>query len=280
MEGSLLTSHGSRLIEFVHSAYTGGPIHGVIGTNALRERLNPFVFLDHFDVATKSKWGFDWHPHSGVATFTYVLASDLEHADTSGAGGRLGQGGVQWMASGNGIWHQEYYHQRAEGVVNGLQLWIALPPALENGPNHYQDGQVEDLPVVDNTRVLAGKYATASSPMVTPVDFNCFDVALGAGSAWEFTPPEDHDVAWIYTRDGGVETARTSVEPRTIAVFEPTSEPIVVTAAHEAASFVIGTAPGNHETIVASAGSMHTNAEALRSGQRRIAEIADQARTR
>ncbi|MGH1493180.1 MAG: pirin family protein [Acidimicrobiales bacterium] len=278
-----MTSNTSRPVEFTHSAYTGGPIHGVIGSNELRKRLNPFVFLDHFDVATDSKWGFDWHPHSGVATFTYVQAADLDHADTSGASGRLHQGGVQWMASGNGIWHQEYYHPRSEGSVNGLQLWIALPPELENGPNHYQDVQAEDLPVVGNTRVLAGSYMSAASPVTTPVDFNVFDVTLNAASAgepatWEFTPPEDHDIAWLYTQNGTVETAGTTVAPRTIAVFESSSEPITITAANDGASFIVGTAPANHQPIVASRGSMHTNAEALRSGQQRIAKIADQAR--
>jgi len=274
-----MSPQSSRPVEFTHSAYTGGPIHGVIGTNQLRERLNPFVFLDHFDVSTDDKWGFDWHPHSGVATFTYVLAADLDHADTSGASGRLRQGGVQWMASGNGIWHQEYYHPRAENAVNGLQLWIALPPELENGPNHYQDGQAEDLPVVDDTSVLAGTYGTASSPIVAPVDFNCFDVALEAGSSWEFTPPPDHDVAWVYTRDGAVETAGTAVASRTLAVFEPTGGSIAI-ASEEGAFVVVGTAPANSEPIVASGGSMHTNADALRSGQQRISEIADQVRNK
>jgi len=269
----------TRSVEFIHSAYTGGPIHGVIGTDQLRERLNPFVFLDHFDVSTDSKWGFDWHPHSGVATFTYVLAADLDHADTSGASGRLHEGGVQWMASGNGIWHQEYYHPRAENSVNGLQLWIALPPELENGPNHYQDGQTEDLPEVGNTRVLAGTYMSVSSPIVAPVDFNCFDVTLDAGDSWEFMPPDDHHVAWVYTRDGAVETGGTSVASRTLAVFDTTGGSIII-GSEQGASFVVGTAPANREPIVASGGSMHTNAEALQSGQRRIAEIADEVRNK
>lgn len=275
-----MTTQTSRSVELTHSAYTGGAIHGVIGNNELRKRLNPFVFLDHFDLETDSKWGFDWHPHSGVATFTYVLASDLDHADTSGAGGRLSQGGVQWMASGNGIWHQEYYHPRSEGAVNGLQLWIALPPELENGPNHYQDSQAEDLPVVDNTRVLAGTYMSASSPIVTPVDFNCFDVTLDAGDSWDFTPPANHDIAWIYTRDGSITSAGKTMEPRTIAVFDPSSDPIAVTTPAGPASFVIGTAPANDAPIVARGGSMHTTAAGLQSGQQRISEIADQARDR
>jgi hypothetical protein len=76
-----------------------------------------------------------------------------------------------------------------------------------------------------------------------------------------------------------VSSAETTVAPRTLAVFEPSSESIVVTAADEMASFVVGTAPANHQPIVASGGSMHTTAAALRSGQRRIAEIADRART-
>ncbi len=272
------TGHTSRSVEFTHSADNGGPIHGVIGTNELRRRLNPFVFLDHFDVTTDSKWGFDWHPHSGVGTFTYVLASDLDHADTGGAVERLDEGGVQWMASGGGIWHQEYYHPRAEHQVSGFQLWIALPPDLENGPSNYQDVASDDLPVVDTTSVLAGTFMAATSPIDVPVNFNYFDVTLDASTEWSFTPPADHDVAWIFTHDGNVETGGTTVEPRTLAVFEASIDPIVVTSASEGAKFMVGTAAASTQPIVARGGSMHTTAEALQSGQRRIAELADQTR--
>ena len=272
-----MTDSTARPVEFTHSAYTGGAIHGVIGQAELRTRLNPFVFLDHFDLEADRKWGFDWHPHSGVATFTYVVASDLDHADTSGARGRLREGGVQWMASGNGIWHQEYYHPRPEGIVNGLQLWIALPPEVENGPNHYQDGQAEDLPISGTTRVLAGTYQSASSPIVAPIDFNCFDVELDVNESWDFSPPQNHDIAWVYTRSGAIETCGTVVDPRTLAVFEPSSEPISIATPVTRAAFVVATAPANHEPIVARGGSMHTTTAGLQAGQRRIAEIADKA---
>ena len=76
----------------------------------------------------------------------------------------------------------------------------------ENGPVNYQHAESSDLPVVGNTRVLSGQYAGAMSPIDAPVDFNYFDVALDTDELWEFQPPADHDVAWLYTQQGSVRT--------------------------------------------------------------------------
>lgn len=78
-----------RAVEFTFGGHPArnGDIKQMF-TELIRERLKPFVFLDHFDVQTNEEWGFPYHPHSGVATFTYTQTADLRHLDTRWPPGR------------------------------------------------------------------------------------------------------------------------------------------------------------------------------------------------
>ena len=72
----------------------------------LGEFLKPFVFLDLFGFTpTAGHKGFGMHPHSGIATLTYMIEGDLGYEDTTGKKGVLPAGGVEWMRAGNGVWH-------------------------------------------------------------------------------------------------------------------------------------------------------------------------------
>lgn len=230
----------NRTIEFI---YAGNPArNGDINqlfTGELRERLKPFVFLDHFNVQTTEPWGFPYHPHSGVATFTYTQTADLEHLDTGGNKGVLKRGGIQWMAAGGGIWHEEFY-QPGEGTVKGLQLWMTLPPDQENGPVGYQHVAAGGIPLVGQTRVLAGVFEDATGPIETPYPFNYYDVTTS--ETWTALVPADHDVAWLYTHEGAVMAGDTEVPAQHLAVFSKEDGPVEVTPLNENVGFVFGSA--------------------------------------
>ena len=262
----------TRTIDFTFPGSGGSPIRAMVPTAELRERLKPFVFLDHFDVATSERWGFPYHPHSGVATFSYPQASDLHHQDTGGNGGVVAEGSVQWMAAGGGIWHEEFYVPRA-GKVSGLQLWVVLPPDRENAEVEYQVAEQEELPKIGGTRVLAGAFGDAKSPIITPYEFNYFDVQLRSGEGWKFEPPPEHDVAWAYNYAGSLEVAGDRVAPKHLVVLSEEPGRVELEAGSEDAAFVIGTAKRTPWPIVASRGSMHTSQGALDAGTRQIAEL-------
>ncbi len=265
-------SENIRSVEFSYSGHSarGGEINQLF-TAKLRERLKPFVFLDHFDVKSEKPWGFPYHPHSGVATFTYTQTADLKHVDTGGHEGVLEKGGVQWMASGGGIWHEEFY-QPTNGTVQGLQLWMTLPPELENGDVSYQQVGEPKLPVVGDTRVLTGSYEGEASPIDTPYPFNYFDVQTD--KLWKFTPPASHDLAWIYTYGGAVRIEDSEVPARHIAVLESGNSPIEIAPLGDRAEFVIGTAKHSTDNLVVGQFSMHTTKEKLESGLARVRELA------
>lgn len=259
-----------RAVEFTYAGHParGGDINQMF-TEDIRNRLKPFVFLDHFYTDADRPWGFPYHPHSGVATFTYTQTADLRHIDTGGHEGVLKAGGVQWMAAGGGIWHEESY-QPLHGSVHGLQLWLTLPPELENGPVHYQHADGSRLPVVDNTRVLAGTFADQSSPIETPVAFNYFDVQTAR--TWRFEPPDAHDVAWLYTYGGAAVVGGVEVLERHIAILEQ-SGTIEVSPLGEDTHFVVGTAAASPSPLVVGQFSIHSSQEALERGLTRIREL-------
>src|SRR4029078_294163 len=99
----------------------------------LGEAVKPFVFLDlaQFDGrSAPTPMEYLWHPHSGIATVTVPRDGEIRIADTTGADVVLPAGGIEWMRAGNGVWHTG---QAEPGAARAFQLWVALPPELENG---------------------------------------------------------------------------------------------------------------------------------------------------
>ena len=136
------------------------------------EKFDPFLLLDDFrnDDPEAYKRGFPWHPHRGIETITYVLAGEVEHADSIGNQGILGPGSVQWMTAGSGIMHQEMPRGNSTGQMHGFQLWANLPSSLKMTSPRYQDVAAEDIPeIVDDdgtrVRVIVGAFWGASGPV-------------------------------------------------------------------------------------------------------------------
>jgi redox-sensitive bicupin YhaK (pirin superfamily) len=134
--------------------------------------LDPFLLFDDFrndDPASFEK-GFPWHPHRGIETITYVLAGEVEHADSLGNSGSLGAGDIQWMTSGSGILHQEMPKGNSNGQMHGFQLWANLPRDLKMTDPRYQDIQGTEIPEIfedDGTRVkvIVGSFWGKTGPV-------------------------------------------------------------------------------------------------------------------
>ena len=110
---------------------THGPVTRLMSPSDFGEILKPFVFLDLFDHEGPPFNG-PLHPHSGIATLTYVAEGAVSYIDPDNVKGTLSAGGVEWMQAGRGMWHGGGLDKA--GRTRGFQLWIALPPELELGP--------------------------------------------------------------------------------------------------------------------------------------------------
>jgi hypothetical protein len=149
------------------------------------EILKPFVFLDLFDHQGAPFIG-GLHPHSGIATLSYVIEGAVSFIDPDNVRGTLPAGGVEWMQAGRGMWHGGGLDKA--GRTRGFQLWIALPPELELGPTVSIYQAREDVPQDGPARVLLGSYSSASSVIVSPSPINYFAVRLKGGERCATNP--------------------------------------------------------------------------------------------
>ena len=230
--------------------------------------LKPFVFLDFFD-HEGAPFTAGLHPHSGIATLTYIAEGAVSYVDPENVRGTVAEGGVEWMLAGRGMWHGGGLDK--PGRTRGFQLWIALPPELELGPATSIYLAPEDIAKDGPARVLLGSYGSASSPIASPAPINYLAVRLRAGARWRYEPPTGHTVLWTAVASGSV-SVPDELRPGDLAAFEASSQAVEFEARTDA-EFVLGSAVPHKYDLVLGSHSVHTTPAALRDAQAHIAAI-------
>jgi redox-sensitive bicupin YhaK (pirin superfamily) len=232
------------------------------------EILKPFVFLDLFD-HEGSPFDGPLHPHSGIATLTYIAEGAVSFIDPNNERGTLSAGGVEWMQAGRGMWHGGGLDKT--GRTRGFQLWLALPPELESGPtiSIYQGREV--VPQEGPARVLLGSYGSASSAIVSPSPINYLAVRLKAGERWHYQPPAGHTVLWTAVASGIV-SVPDELQAGDLAAFEQSDQAIDFVA-RTGAEFVVGSAAPHKYDLVLGSHSVHTTPATLRDAQANLSAI-------
>ena len=251
-----------------------GGITRLVSPGDLGQLIKPFVFLDHFKMEAGRGGKMGMHPHSGIATVTVIMEGAVEYSETTGSQGVLRTGGVEWMAAGNGVWH-DGGPVEGEGV-HGFQLWLALPAEDENGPSHSQYLGAQQVPSAGPARVILGAYGDVASPIQPRASVTYLHVKLYDGERWNYTPPAGHDVAWVAVGNGALHTAG-AVIGREVAVFEEGQAAIEFVAEGET-EFVLGSAVKHPYDLVTGYYSVHTSEAALAQGETEIQRIGKQLR--
>jgi redox-sensitive bicupin YhaK (pirin superfamily) len=246
-----------------------GPITRLMSPSDFGRLLKPFVFLDLIDNQGKPFSGFGLHPHSGIATVTYIAEGSVRYEDTNGATGLLPAGGLEWMRAGGGVWHGGGAGE--PGRTRGFQLWIALPPELELGPSESVYLAPEVIPHDGPARVLVGSYGTATSSIKAPSPMNYLAVRLKAGARWSYQPPAEHTVLWTAVGRGSV-LVPDELQQGDLVAFTPSSSAIEFEARSDA-EFVLGSAVPHDYDLVLGSHSVHTSTEALGEAEARISAI-------
>ena len=247
---------------------TRGPVTRLMSPSDFGEILKPFVFLDLFEHEGVPFNG-GLHPHSGIATLTYVVEGAISYIDPDDVRGTVPAGGIEWMRAGRGMWHGGGLDKA--GRTRGFQLWIALPPELELSSAAGIYLAPEDVPEGGPVRVLLGKYGSASSAIVSPSPINYLAIRLKAGERWRYEPPAGHTVLWTAVASGTV-SVPDELRRGDFAAFEPSSEAVEFEAQADA-EFVLGSAVPHEYDLVLGTHSVHTTPAALRDAQAHIAEI-------
>jgi redox-sensitive bicupin YhaK (pirin superfamily) len=259
----------NRPIALRTAGHSHGPITRLISPGDVGELVKPFVFLDLFKVSPANFRGFPMHPHSGIATLTWVLGGSGVYEDTTGKSGLLPAGGMEWMQAGGGVWHTG--HPIGEIPFEGFQLWVALPPELENADARSTYLSPEHIPQAGPVKVLLGEYHGLSSIVPPPSAMNYLAVELQDGEEWSYQPPAGHDVAWLAVARGELEAAKT-IGRGELAVFADGNEAIRVRA-KGTTSFVVGFAAKHPYPLVLGNYSVHTSTDALYRGEANIRRI-------
>ena len=189
-----------------HWVGDGFPVRSLFSYDRLgADHLSPFLLLDHagpHDFAPASRpRGVGAHPHRGFETVTLVYRGELAHRDSTGSGGRIGEGDVQWMTAGAGIVHEEFHSPaftERGGTLEMVQLWVNLPAAHKSAPAAYQTLLDADIPRValpgraGELRVIAGSYRGHEGPARTFSPVEMWDLRLEPGGETSLRVPEGH----------------------------------------------------------------------------------------
>jgi redox-sensitive bicupin YhaK (pirin superfamily) len=266
--------HAVRQIAARTRGQTEGRITRLMSPSDFGQVLKPFVFLDLFDNNGMPFKGFGLHPHSGIATLTYIAEGSVRYEDTNGAKGVIPAGGVEWMRAGGGVWHGGGVGE--PGRTRGFQLWIALPPELELGPSVSIYQSPDDLQHDGPARVLLGTYGAAASAIEAPSSINYLAVRLEAGQRWQYQPPPNHTVLWVAVGSGAV-SVPDELRHGDLAAFAPSNDAVEFEARSDA-EFVLGSAVPHDHDLNLGYYSVHTSPETLHKGEARIAAIKENLR--
>jgi redox-sensitive bicupin YhaK (pirin superfamily) len=185
-------------------------VRSLFGYDGLGAHLSPFLLLDYagparFEPAARPR-GVGEHPHRGFETVTIVYQGEVEHRDSTGAGGVIGPGDVQWMTAAAGIVHDEFHSPaftRQGGTLEMVQLWVNLPARAKMSAPGYQGllaAQIPDIALPDGAgqvRVIAGEYVGHKGPARTHTPINVWDLRLHQGGSARLALPEGHTLALV-----------------------------------------------------------------------------------
>jgi redox-sensitive bicupin YhaK (pirin superfamily) len=239
----------------MHWVGNGFPVRSVFGYNDLGRELSPFLLLDYaapyqFPPGNEKR-GVGGHPHKGFETVTVAYQGELEHRDSSGGGGKIGAGDVQWMTAGNGIVHEEFHSQdftRQGGTLQMVQLWVNLRAKDKTAKAGYQTLLKAQIPNVElpqdagTVRVIAGDFGGRKGAAKTFTPINVWDVNLHAAKSAELPLPDGHTTTFLVL-SGEVEVDGKKAGEGDLAIFERSGDGIAVQPNTEAKLLVMDGEP-------------------------------------
>ncbi|MBS7691973.1 pirin family protein [Pseudomonas lalucatii] len=196
-----------------HWVGDGFPVRSLFSYDSLGQHISPFLLLDyagpHDFAPTQRPRGVGQHPHRGFETVTIVYQGELEHRDSTGSGGLIGPGDVQWMTAASGILHEEFHSAaftQQGGTLEMVQLWVNLPARDKRAAPGYQTILNQDIPLIPladgagSLRLIAGQFAGQQGPARTFTQMDVWDLRLNADKPLSLPLVEGRNSALIVLR--------------------------------------------------------------------------------
>jgi len=239
-----------------HWVGDGFPVRSLFTYDNLASQISPFLLLDyagpHTFTPTTDRRGVGQHPHRGFETVTIVYQGELEHRDSTGAGGFIGPGDVQWMTAANGIIHEEFHSPafaRSGGMLEMVQLWVNLPARDKRAAAGYQTLLATDIPEValdgdaGSLRVIAGSYQGHQGPARTVTPMDVWDMRLQAGSHLQLPVAAGRNAALVVLRGMVRVNGERDAGPASLVLLERTGEDVLIEAREGASVLLLSGEP-------------------------------------
>lgn len=259
-----------------HSHWVGDgfPVRTVFSHHSHGAAISPFLLLDYAGPAefppSDTPRGVEEHPHKGFETVTVVYSGEVEHRDSTGGGGLIGPGDVQWMTAASGLVHEEMHGReftKRGGILEMVQLWVNLPAKDKKESPGYQSITADKIPAVtmpDNAgvvRVIAGEYLGNVGPARTFTPVNLWDVRLKAGHNVQLPVPAGYHTL-LFILSGHVELGGGhAVEDAGLAIFDTTGDSITIKATRDSKILLMSGEPIDEPVVAHGPFVMNTQAE-------------------
>ncbi len=257
-----------------HWVGDGFPVRSMFSYGEQGAPLSPFLLLDYagpaeFKPAARPR-GVGQHPHRGFETVTIVYQGEVAHKDSTGAGGVIGPGDVQWMTAASGILHEEFHSEaftRSGGTLQMVQLWVNLPAKDKMAAPGYQNLLKADIPVValpdaaGQVRVIAGQFDGQHGPARTFTPMDVWDVRLHRGARANFKFAPDRTLAMVVL-DGTVQiNGQELARDAQLVQFEADGSAVSIEANNEASLLLLSGEPIDEPVVGHGPFVMNTAAE-------------------
>jgi len=176
-------------VEAKHWVGDGFNVYGLLRPyENINKFVSPFLMLDYANpkefLKTTTPKGVGEHPHRGFETVTFAYQGEIEHRDSSGGGGVIKSGDVQWMTAGSGLVHDEFHSRefcKTGGIFEMVQLWVNLPKKVKMTPPKYQSITNVNIPKIkignsSELRIISGNFNNTEGPAFTFTEINIYDI--------------------------------------------------------------------------------------------------------
>ena len=257
-----------------HWVGDGFPVRTMFSYDRMGKYVSPFLLLDYAGPAdftpTSERRGVGQHPHRGFETVTIVYKGEVEHRDSTGNGGVIGPGDVQWMTAASGILHEEFHSEafaRSGGTLEMVQLWVNLPAKDKMAEPGYQgilDREIPDLELKDNAgrlRLIAGEFDGQRGPARTFTPIDVWDVRLNAGKSATFDLHQGHNTALVVLHGAVEVNGQEVVREGQLVLFDREGTDIRLDAEQDATVLILSGEPIDEPIVGHGPFVMNTEAE-------------------